>query len=47
MPGKYDPSNKAALLAQNPRIESMVELAAAAAEARFPPKVKGEMINVN
>lgn len=42
MSGKYDPPNKAALLAQNPRIDSIVELAVAAAEAQFPPKVKAD-----
>ena len=42
MSRKYDPPNKAALRAQNPRIESIVELAVAAAEAQFPPKVKTE-----
>ena len=47
MSGKYDPRKKAALLAQNPRIESVVELAVAAAEAQFPPKAKTEMINAN
>ena len=42
MSGKYDPPDKAALLAQNPRIESIVELAVAAAEAQFPPKAKSD-----
>jgi hypothetical protein len=40
MSGKYDPPNKAALLAQFRRTPSTVELAVAAAEAQFPPKVK-------
>ncbi len=40
MSGKYDPPNKAKLLAYNPRISSTVELMVAAAEAQFPPKVK-------
>jgi hypothetical protein len=40
MIGKYDPPNKAALLAQFRRTPSTVELAVAAAEAQFPQKVK-------
>jgi hypothetical protein len=40
MMGKYDPQNKAALLAQFRRIPSTVELAVAAAEGQFPPKMK-------
>jgi len=47
MPGKYDPPDKAALRAQNPRITSTCELMVAAAEGQFPPKVKIEMINAN
>ena len=42
MGGKYDPSNKARLLADNPRIYSMCELMVAAAEAQFLPKVKDD-----
>jgi hypothetical protein len=42
MSGKYDPPDKARLLADNPRIESIVELAVASAEAQFPPKVKAD-----
>jgi hypothetical protein len=38
--GKYDPPNKAALLAQFRRTPSTVEVAVAAAEAQFPPKIK-------
>jgi hypothetical protein len=38
--GKYDPPNKAALLAQFNRTPSTVELAVAAAEAQFPPKAE-------
>jgi hypothetical protein len=38
--GKYDPPNKAALLAQFRRTPSTVELAVAAAEAQFPPNTK-------
>ena len=45
--GKYDPPVKARLLADNPHIDSTVELMVAAAEAQFPPKVKSEMINAN
>ncbi len=40
MIGKYDPANKAALLAQFRRTPSTVELAVAAAEAQFPSKAK-------
>jgi hypothetical protein len=40
MIGKYDPPNKAALLAQFRRTPSTVELAVAAAEAQFPQKMK-------
>ena len=40
--GKYDPPNKAALLAQFHRTPSTVELAVAAAEAQFPAKTKVE-----
>lgn len=40
MSGKYDPPNKKQLLADNPRIETTVELMVAAAEAQFPPKTK-------
>jgi hypothetical protein len=40
--GKYDPPNKAALLAQFRRTPSTVELAVAAAEAQFPPKTKAD-----
>jgi hypothetical protein len=42
MIGKYDPPNKAALLAQFRRTPSTVELAVAAAEAQFPPKAKAK-----
>jgi hypothetical protein len=42
MMGKYDPPNKAALLAQFRRTPSTVELAVAAAEAQFPIKVKAD-----
>ncbi len=42
MSGKYDPPNKEQLLADNPRIETTVELMVAAAEAQFPPKVQPE-----
>jgi hypothetical protein len=42
MSGKYDPPNKAALLAQFRRTPSTVELAVAAAEAQFPPKAKAD-----
>ena len=42
MSGKYDPPNKAALLAQFRRTPSTVELAVAAAEAQFPQKVKAD-----
>jgi hypothetical protein len=42
MPGKYDPPDKAALRAQNPRITSTCELMVAAAEAQFPPKAKSD-----
>jgi hypothetical protein len=42
MMGKYDPPNKAALLAEFRRTPSTVELAVAAAEAQFPPKVKAD-----
>jgi len=42
MSGKYDPPNKAALLARFNRTPSTVELAVAAAEAQFPPKVKAD-----
>jgi hypothetical protein len=42
MSGKYDPPNKAALLAQFRRTPSTVELAVAAAEAQFPPKTKND-----
>ena len=42
MIGKYDPPNKAALLAQFNRTPSTVELAVAAAEAQFPPKAKAD-----
>jgi hypothetical protein len=42
MPGKYDPPDKAALRAQNPRTDSICELMVAAAEAQFPPKVKDD-----
>jgi hypothetical protein len=42
MMGKYDPPNKAALLAQFRRTPSTVELAVAAAEAQFPQKVKAD-----
>jgi hypothetical protein len=47
MSGKYDPPDKAALRAQNPRTDSICEVMVAAAEAQFPPKVKIEMINAN
>jgi hypothetical protein len=40
--GKYDPPNKAALLAQFRRTPSTVELAVAAAEAQFPQKATAE-----
>jgi hypothetical protein len=39
---KYDPLNKAALLAANPSMSSICELMVAAAEAQFPPKAKNE-----
>jgi hypothetical protein len=42
MSGKYDPPNKAALLAQFRRTPSTVELVVAAAEAQFPPNVKAD-----
>ena len=42
MSGKYDPPNKAALLAQFSRMPSTVELAVAAAEAQFPPKAEAD-----
>jgi len=42
MIGKYDPPNKAALLARFNRTPSTVELAVAAAEAQFPPKAKAD-----
>jgi hypothetical protein len=42
MSGKYDPPNKAALLAQFRRTPSTVELAVAAAEAQFPQNVKAD-----
>jgi hypothetical protein len=42
MIGKYDPPNKAALLAEFNRTPSTVELAVAAAEAQFPQKVKAD-----
>jgi hypothetical protein len=38
--GKYDPPDKARLLAANPSISSTCELMVAAAEAQFPPKAK-------
>jgi hypothetical protein len=47
MSGNYDPPDKAALRAQNPRTNSICELMVAAVEAEFPPKVKIEMINAN
>ena len=40
MSGKYDPADKAQLLADNPRIDSTVELMVATAAAQFPKKVK-------
>ncbi len=42
MSGKYDPPNEAKLLADNPSIESTVELMVATPEAQFPPKMKCE-----
>jgi hypothetical protein len=42
MSGKYDPPNKAALLAQFRRTPSTVELAVAAAEVQFPTKAKAD-----
>lgn len=42
MPGKYDPADKAQLLAQFRRTPSTCELMVAAAEAQFPPKMKSE-----
>src|ERR1700681_2870387 len=42
MSGKYDPPDKAQLLAQFRRTPSTVELAVAAAEAQFPSKVKSD-----
>jgi hypothetical protein len=39
MSGKYDPPNKAQFLAQFRRTPSTVQLAVAAADAQFPPKV--------
>jgi len=42
MIGKYDPPNKAALLARFNRTPSTVELAVAAAEAQFPQKAKAD-----
>jgi hypothetical protein len=42
MMGKYDPPNKAALLARFNRTPSTIELAVAAAEAQFPSKAKAE-----
>jgi len=47
MSGKYDPPDKAKLLAENPRTDSICELMVAAAGAQFPPKMKIEMINGN
>jgi hypothetical protein len=40
MSGKYDPPEKAKLLAENPRIDSTCELMVAAAEAKYPQKGK-------
>ncbi len=40
MSGKYDPPDKAQLIAQFRRTPSTVELMVAAAEAQFPPKVE-------
>jgi hypothetical protein len=40
MSGKYDPPDKARLIAANPSISSTCELMVAAAEAKFPPKAK-------
>ena len=42
MSGKYDPPDKAGLLAQFRRTPSIPELMVTAAEAQFPPKVKSE-----
>jgi hypothetical protein len=42
MAGKYDPPDKARLLAENPHISSQTELMVAAAEAKFPPKTKSD-----
>jgi hypothetical protein len=42
MSGKYDPPDKAQLLAANPRIDSTCELMVAAAAAQFPPKAKSD-----
>lgn len=42
MPGKYDPPEKAQLLATFRRTPSTPELMVAAVEAQFPPKVKSE-----
>jgi hypothetical protein len=42
MRGKYDPPNKAKLLAENLRIDSTCELMVAAAKAQFPPKAKND-----
>ena len=41
MSGKYDPPDKARLVAANPSISSTCELMVAAAEAKFTPKAKG------
>ncbi len=40
MSGKYDPPDKARLIAANPSISSTCELMVATAEAKFPPKAK-------
>jgi len=40
MSGKYDPPDKARLIAANPSISSTCELMVATAEGKFPPKAK-------
>ena len=40
MSGKYDPPDKARLIAANPSISSTGELMVATAEAKFTPKAK-------
>jgi len=40
MSGKYDPPDKARLIAANPSISATCELMVATAEAKFTPKAK-------